>query len=41
MGEGIEERDKKILMTKKDVKDVQSIFETQNKQLSEILKKYR
>ena len=37
----IDARDQKLLDTKKEMINVNSIFETQNKQLTEVLSKYR
>jgi hypothetical protein len=41
MGENIDERDKRVELAKKDITNVTSIFQTQNKQLTEVLAKYR
>ena len=37
----IDNRDKKMIETKKEMQNINSIFETQNKQLVEVLSKYR
>lgn len=40
MMRGLEERDKKVLENKKRVNDLTPIFESQNKELKGILKRY-
>lgn len=41
MNQGIEGRDQKVREVKGDMVNVTSIFQTQNKQLTEVLAKYR